>query len=383
MGANSSGMAAIELVPVKTGTQLRTFINLPWQIYSDDPLWVPPLRLERRLHFSKMNPYFKHAEWQGWLAYRGTKVVGRISAQVDQIHRQLHGDNEGHFGMIEGIDDPLVFKALLSASEAWLADRGSRHISGPFNFSINQDCGVLVDGFDTPPVVLMPHARSWYGQMIEQQGYSPAMDLLSYWISTDFKPTNVMTTLVKRYSKQVHIRSLRRKHFKEELEILRDIFNDAWSKNWGFIPFSREEFAELGQSLKYLLPDEFIKIAEIDGRPVSFMVVLPNLNEVLHKLNGRLLPLGWLKLVRAIKRKSIRTGRVPLMGVRREYQNSPLGMALAFMVIDACQPEVLKYGMEGSDMGWILDNNKGMQSILDNIGGREYKRYRIYEKTLQ
>jgi hypothetical protein len=365
VGASNTFMTAIEVIPVKSSKQLRTFIKVPWHVYANDPKWVPPLRLERRLHFSKMNPYFKHAKWQAWIAYRGSEPVGRISAQVDSIYRQYHGANEGQFGLLEGINDPQVFKALLSTSESWLAEHGSSHVSGPFNFSINQECGVLVDGFDTPPVMLMPHAREWYGPMIEQQGYSPAMDLLAYWINTDYKAC------------------LRRRKFKEELEIIRDIFNDAWSENWGFIPFSQEEFADLGQSLKWIIRDDFIKIAEIDGRAVSFIVVLPNLNEVLADLNGRLFPTGWLKIIRAIRNRTIRTSRVPLMGVRRQYHNSPLGMALSYLICDAARNEVMKFGITGSEMGWILENNKGMRSVLDNIGSQAYKRYRIYEKTLQ
>lgn len=383
VGVNNSDITAIEVLPVKTWKQRHTFVNIPWQIYADDPMWVPPLRLERRLHFSKMNPYFKHAEWQAWIAYRGTEPAGRISAQVDSIQRKYHGAEEGQFGLLEAVDDPRVFNALLETAESWLAERDSRHITGPFNFSINQECGVLVEGFDTPPVVLMPHSRKWYGPMIEGQGYCPAMDLLAYWINTDFEPSKAMSTIVKRYSRQIHIRNLRRNKFNEELEIIRDIFNDAWSQNWGFIPVTREEFTDLGQSLKYLIPDEFIKIAEIDGRAVSFIVVIPNLNEVLSKLNGRLFPMGWLKIYRAIRRKTIRTSRVPLMGVRREYQNRPLGLALAYLVCATARDEVVKYGIRGSEMGWILENNLGMRSMLDNIHSQEYKRYRIYEKTLQ
>lgn len=361
---------------------MDSFIRLPWHIYADDPQWVPPLKLERRLHFSRFNPFFKHAEWQPWLAYRAGQPVGRICAQIDQIHRKHHGPDTGHFGLIEAENDPAIFQALTTASEAWLSDRGAKSITGPYNFSINQECGVLVDGFDTPPVIMMPHARQWYGESLEQQGYMPAMDMLAYWINMDFEPSRVMQTLFARFSRRINLRPLRRKQFSDEIEIIRDIFNDAWSRNWGFIPFSKAEFAEVGNSLRLLVPDDFIQIAEVDGIPAAFIVVLPNLNEILTKLDGNVFPFGWLRLIKDVKENKFRTARVPLMGVRHQYQNTPLGIALALMACDQARHRVAATGVTGVEMSWILENNKGMRSILDNVGGREYKRYRIYEKKL-
>jgi len=373
---------AIEIRPVVGRKQIDAFIRLPWQIYADDPQWVPPLALERRLHFSRLNPFFKHAEWQTWLAYRDDKPVGRISAQINQVHRDQHGAEAGMFGLLEAENDPEIFRALLDTSESWLAARGTKIITGPFNLSINQDCGVLVDGFDTPPVIMMPHARKWYGPQLENQGYMPAMDLLAYWINTDFEPSLVMQTLFKRFSKRIRLRILSRKQFRQELEIIRDIFNDAWSNNWGFIPFSKEEFIELGNSLRLLVPDDYIQIAEVDGIPAAFIVVLPNLNEVLSELDGKIFPLGWLQLVQRVRKNKFHSARVPLMGVRKQYQNTPLGIALALMICDEARHRVAATGVSGVEMSWILENNKGMRSILDNVGGKEYKRYRIYEKTI-
>jgi len=372
----------LKIVPVRSKRDLRQFIRLPWHIYADDSNWIAPLQLERRAHFSSLNPYFKNAIWQAWIAYDGERPVGRISAQIDQIHRQHYGQQCGQFGLLEGICNADVFAALFNTGETWLKEHNAKYISGPFNFSINQECGVLVSGFDTPPVILMPHSRDWYGPMIEQQGYYPAIDLLAYWINLDFKASRVMGSIVKRYTNRVKLRKLKRNRFPEELEILRDVFNDAWSGNWGFLPFSKEEFADLGNSLRFFIPDEYIQIAELDGHPAAFIVLLPNLNEVLRELDGKLFPLGWLKIIKAVKQKTIRTGRVPLMGVRKQYQNSPLGMALAFMVCSKARDYALEAGMEGVEMSWILENNKRMRSILDNVGSPEYKRYRIYEKTI-
>ncbi|MCW5598883.1 MAG: N-acetyltransferase [Nitrosomonas sp.] len=372
----------IHIHPVTSYRDMSTFIGLPWQIYADDPMWIPPLRLERRLHYSKFNPFFAHAKWQAWIAYKNGQAVGRISAQIDALHRQRYGADTGHFGSLECIQDVTVFAELIQTAEQWLATQGTHRVSGPFNLSINQECGVLVEGFDTPPVVMMPHSPRWYDTFLQQCGYQPAKDLLAYWVEVDFTPPRVMRTITQKYSNQIKLRTLRHDRFDEEMEILRDIFNDAWSDNWGFVPFTQAEFAELGNSLRWLVPSEFIQIAEVGGTPAAFMAALPNLNEVFAELNGRLLPFGWFHLIKRLKSKSIRTARIPLMGVRKQFHHTALGMALAFMVIDAPRQAGLTRGIKEVEMSWILEDNQAMRNILKSIGSREYKRYRLYEKTL-
>ncbi len=372
----------ITVRPVMTYRDMSKFIEIPWHVYANDPLWVPPLRLERRFHFSRFNPFFKHGEWQAWIAFQNDQPVGRISAQIDSLHQERYGADSGHFGLLECIDDSEVFAALILNTEAWLASRQVLHVSGPFNLSINQECGILVDGFDTPPVIMMPHSPRWYGRLLEEQGYLPVKDLLAYKVRVDFEIPRVMQVMINRFSAKITLRTLQRNNFDEEMETLRDIFNDAWSDNWGFIPFTREEFAELGTSLRLLLPDEFIQIAEVDGKAAAFMVGLPNLNEVLIELNGSLFPFGWLKMIQKIRNQEIRTGRIPLMGVRKQFHNTPLGLALACLVIDAPRQAGIARGIEEVEMSWILEDNVAMRSILDSIGSEQYKRYRIYGKTL-
>lgn len=372
----------IHVHPVTSHRDMSIFIDLPWQIYANDPLWVPPLRLERRLHFSRFNPFFEHAEWQAWIAYKGKQAVGRISAQVDALHRQRYGADTGHFGSLECINDSEVFIHLMHTAEMWLTERDARRVSGPFNLSINQECGILVEGFDTPPVVMMPHSPPWYGSLLEEYGYQPTKDLLAYKVTVDFEPPRVMRIVLERFSRQIKMRTLRRNHFGEEMEILRDIFNDAWSENWGFVPFTRSEFAELGNSLRWLVPSEFIQIAEVENVPVAFMAALPNLNEIFAKLNGKLFPTGWFRLIKQLKSNTVRTARIPLMGVRKQFQNTPLGLALAFKVIDAPRQAGLARGFKEVEMSWILEDNKAMRNILATIGSKEYKRYRLYEKIL-
>lgn len=381
-GQNRARADALRVVPVSNWRRLRAFIRLPWSLYAQDPHWVPPLKLERRLHFSSLNPYFAHGRWQGWIAWRGARPVGRISAQVDELHRRRYAVQSGHFGFLECENDPDVMRALVAECENWLSRHETEVITGPFNFSINQECGLLVDGFDTPPAIMMPHNHQWYAELLEQQGYAAAKDLYAYWIKPDFDIPRVMQNLVDRHGGSVSLRGLNRKKFKQELEILRGIFNDAWSDNWGFVPFTREEFAELGTALRLFVPDDFIRIAEYEGEPVAFIACLPNLNEILHGLDGNLFPSGLFRIIKALRERRIRSGRIPLMGVRKELRNTPLGIALALLVIHDLREPVIARGITGVEMSWILDDNQGMRSILDRIGSKLHKTYRIYRKHL-
>ncbi len=372
----------ISVRPVSNSRQRKLFIKLPWSIYQDDPAWVPPLRLERRLHFSSLNPFFKHGQWRAWLAYSNDRPVGRISAQIDALHRQQYGPDTGHFGLLEGEHEPAIFKALMHTAESWLLEQQARRISGPFNFSINQECGLLVDGFETPPVFMMPHHRPWYGQCLEAQGYLPAKDLFAYRVKVDFERPAVMRRLITRYGRRVRLRTLRRRDMKNEMALLRELFNEAWAENWGFVPFTQAEFAELGTSLRLLVPDDYVQIAELDGQAVAFIVALPNVNEVLPELDGRLFPFGLFKLLRHIKGGRIKTGRVPLMGVRRQYQNRPLGMAMIYLLVDAVRRALWERGIREVELSWVLEDNSGTIKIMDSIGSTAYKRYRLYEKSL-
>lgn len=373
---------ALRIEPVDGRRDRARFLRLPHAIYRDDPAWIAPLTLERREHLSRKNPYFEHAEWRAWIAWRGARPVGRITAQVDRLHLERHQDATGFFGMIEAEDRAETFQALLDTAERWLRTQGMRRVRGPFSFSINDESGLLVEGFETPPMVMMGHARRYYGPRVEACGYVKAMDLLAYRLATEAEAPAALRALAARLDERVRVRPLRRRDFPREIETLRDIFNDAWSENWGFIPFTPAEFEELGRNLRLLLDDDFIQIAEVDGRPAAMAVALPNLNEAARDLNGRLLPLGWLKLLWRLKVRFPSSGRVPLLGVRKCYQNSLLGPALAYMVIDALAKPVRRRGIEMMELSWILETNRRMRAILEDMGADAYKRYRVYEKTL-
>ena len=378
----SNQPGSLKIIKVDGRGRLNQFIRLPWPIYADDASWVPPLLLERRMQLSPNNPFFEHATYCSWIAVRGRKPVGRISAQIDRLHIDRYQDATGFFGMLEAEDKSHTFQILMETAETWLRSQGMQRISGPFNLSINQELGLLVDGFDTPPSIMMGHARPYYADRIEENGYQKEKDLLAYIIDGDFKHSRAMKSITARAKNHVHIRALRKSHFKEELQIIQDIFNDAWSQNWNFVPFTKKEFEHLGKDLKLLVDEKLVKIAEVDGEPAAFIVTLPNINEAIQDLNGRLLPFGWLKLLWRLKIKYPKTARIPLMGVRRRYHDGLMGAALAFMVIGAIQEPGIKRGIEKVELSWILEDNTGMRNIIESISGRVYKTYRIYSKEL-
>jgi len=367
---------------LQTSRERRDFLQLPLALYADDSHWIAPLQFEQKQRYSNKNPYFQHARWSAWVAYREQRPVGRISAQIDQLHLDRYGDSTGHFGSLEAEDDPEVFAALFEAAQGWLRSEGMQRVTGPFNLSINEECGLLVEGFDTPPCIMMGHARPYYAHQIESLGYAKARDLLAYHMAPDFEAPQVMRTLAERASARVRVRRLNRKALADELRVLRDIFNDAWSENWGFVPFTEAEFNEVGKAMTLLLDDDFVQIAEVDGEPAAMIIALPNVNEAIRDLNGRLLPFGWARLLWRLKVRYPRSGRVPLMGVRKKYQHSRLGPTLAFMVIDALRWPVARRGIREVEMSWILEDNSGMRNIIESLGGIAYKRYRLYEKNL-
>jgi hypothetical protein len=308
--------------------------------------------------------------------------VGRISAQIDQMHLAQHHDATGFFGMLDAEDNQETFAALITTAEQWLAEQGMRRVRGPFNLSINEETGLLIDGFADPPVFMMSHALPYYREHIEQCGYHKAADTLAYLINPNFVKPPVMQRLLKMASERVTVRTLDRSRFDEEIMLLRDIFNDAWSENWGFVPFTEAEFKALGQNLKFLLHDEYIQIAEVDGEAAAFIIGMPNINEAIRDLKGRLFPFGWLKLIWRLKIKGPASGRVPLMGVRKKFQKTRLGPGLAFLIIEDVRNELHKRGAHRLELSWILENNAGMRNIIESIGGTAYKRYRVYERDL-
>jgi hypothetical protein len=381
------GTDQVDIIPVETRAQWREFHHLPFRIYRDDPHWVAPLLLERRFHFlPKHNPFFEHATAAFFLARKNGEPVGRISAQVDRLHVERHGKS-GHFGFIEAIDDPPVFERLLSAAEAWLRKQGMQASIGPVSFSLWDQPGLLVKGFDTPPYVMMAHARPYFAPHVEAAGYRPVQDLIAYrYAAGESKVPHVMQRVLDRALRRgdLRLRTIRMEkgQIENEVALLLDIINDAWSDNWGFVPMTKAEIDDLAGILKVLLRPGDVAIAEYKGEPAAFAAVFPNLNEAIRDLNGRLLPLGWAKILWRMKIKHTKTARMPMMGVRKALQSSPVGAALALAVIQGARAFNVEHGLEDSELSWILASNPRVQHVIELVGGVEKKRYRIYEKAL-
>lgn len=373
---------SFDIVEVTDSRTLKDFIRAPAAAQGQDPNWVAPLELMKKDDFSPKHPYFKHAQWQPFVAYRDGQPVGRISAQLDQLYHEHHDPNTGFFGLIEGINDPELFQNLTEAAEYWLRDRGMNRILGPFNLGINQEVGLLVDGFDSPPYFLMGHAQPYYGERLEALGYRGCQDMLAYLSPPDFELPKLFARQLRKVEKEAVIRPLDRSRKAEELEAVRDIFNDAWSENWSFVPFTKEEFDAVGNELMYIVPEDLAMMAEVDGRPAAFIVMVPNINEVIAGMGGRLLPFGWAQLLWKLKVRFPSTARVPLMGVRKEYHHSTLGPSLAIALIERVRKASYARGVRMVETSWILEDNDGMRKIMEHIGGTISKRYRMYEKQL-
>ncbi|MDQ2893113.1 MAG: N-acetyltransferase [Pseudomonadota bacterium] len=376
--------------PVVTKRDRKTFVELPFRLYKDDPHWVPPLKNEALgLITPSKNGWFSHAKAQLFFAEEGGRVVGRISAHIDTLAltmpaAQGFGPGVGQWGLMDAERED-IFQALLARAEEWLRAEGMTRALGPISMSIWEEPGLLIEGHDHAPTIMMGHHKPEYRGWIEAAGYAPVKQLMTYEldITQEFPP------LVKRIIKsgennpRIVVREVNKKKFEEEAAIILHILNDAWSDNWGFVPLTPPEIDDVGVKLKPIVFNDLIRIAELDGKPVAFMITLPDLNEAIAPLNGRLLPFGWAKLLLWLRKPKVRTMRVPLMGVVKELQSSRMAGQLAFMMIEYIKrASVEKYGAKRGEIGWILDDNQGMRSIAETIDSRVNKVYQVYGRTL-
>lgn len=385
-------MASNDIVvsPVSGKADLKTFVELPWDIYADDPNWVPPLKAEvYALLTPGKNPFHEHAEHEYFLARRGGKVTGRISAHFDKLAldmppEQGSGPGTGNFGMFEAKDGESA-AALIEAAEGWLRGQGMTRVLGPISLSIWEEPGLLVHGFDHPPTVMMGHNSPAYQGWIEGAGYMTAKHLHTY----DLDITGGFPPLIQRIVKsgerstRINIRRVNKANFEAEAAIILSILNEAWGRNWGFVPVTEHEVEHFGKQLKPIVFEDLIRIAEVDGEPVAFMMTLPDLNEAIKPLNGSLYPFGWAKLLWWLRKPQCRTMRVPLMGVVQRLQGSRMASQLAFMMIEYIRRDaVAKFGTTRGEIGWVLEDNQGMNAIAQAIESKVNKSYIIYEKTL-
>jgi hypothetical protein len=373
-------LSEVTIVPVRTRAELTRFIRLPARLFAADPHFVPQLEMERRDALSPgRNPYFEHAEAQYFLAVRNGRDVGRITAQIDRLVKDAA---LGHFGMIAAEDDPAIFAALFRAAEDWLRQRGRTRVLGPFNLSINEETGLLVKGFHAPPMVFMSHDPPYAGARVEEQGYTKAKDLIAYlYPSRNELPAAARRLLDRRTPADLRVRRIDMKNYMAEFDLVIDMFNDAWSENWGFVPFTPAELKHMAKGLKPLINPAMTAIVELRGQPVAFGITLPNLNEVIRDFNGRLFPFNFLKLLWRIRRGT-RTARVPLMGIRRSFSGGLVGGLLPFLIIDSMREGSKSTPLEETELSWILEDNLPMRRIIESLGSDPYKTYRVYEKQL-
>lgn len=371
----------MQIVPVLDPRALDRFIRLPQILLRDDPSFVTPLLSERRDALTaKGNPFFGHADVALFLAQRDGRDVGRISAQRDHL---LADTRIGHFGMLMAIDDGDVVDALLAAAEGWLRSRGLSVVQGPFSLSINEETGLLVRGFDTPPMLMMPHDPPYLGAHLDRLGYAKARDLYAYISQTSTSlPPGASRMVARGLPSNVTLRQLRMPQLAEDIAALVDIFNDGWSNHWGFVPITREEIAHIAKAMRPLLHERLVWFADVDGVPAAFGLCLPNLNEAIRDLSGSLLPFGWAKLLWRLKVTGVKTARVPLMGMRKQFSNTLLGQLLPLHVCESLRREAAAMGIRSLEMSWVLEDNKPMRHLAEAIGASAYKTYRVYEKAL-
>lgn len=378
--------STLSLRPLRSKQDRKRFLALPWRIFADDPNWVPPLLLEREMHLDpKQNPFFQHAEAEFWVAFRGAEPVGRISAQVNRQSLAYRKDATGNFGFLDAVDDPDVFAALLAEAESWLKSKGMERATGPFTLSINDESGLLVEGFDSRPYFMMGHAKPYYAAHVEAAGYRKAVDLLAYVFGVDQDPIAPSArALIHRLEKDstVAFRSLQKDRRVEDVRAMLSVFNDAWSENWGFVPFTEAEVLQLAKDLKLLIRPKYLCIAEVEGEPAAFGVILPNLNEAIADLDGKLLPFGWAKLLYRLKIAGVKSARMPLMGVRKRFQGTPMGGALAFAVIGKLHGVAKRHGFQQMELSWVLEENRSTRRIIEAGEAQLHKTYRVYEKDL-
>lgn len=378
-------MAKLSVQTVANSADRKAFIDFPYSLYANDPNWIPPLKSEvKGLLSLKSNPWFEHARLELFLARRNGQITGRISAQVDDLVGEQMGAGTGQWGMFEAADEETAL-ALIETAENWLRSQNMTRALGPFSLSIWDEPGLLVEGHDHPPTVMMGHNNPIYESWIENAGYAGVKDLYTYDldITRSFPPIVQRIVASGERNARIRIRPVNKSRFDEEAALILAILNDAWAGNWGFTPLTDAEIAHVGKKLKPIVFEDLIRIAEVDGEPVAFMMTLPNLNELTADLNGNLLPFGWAKLLWRLRHPRVNTMRVPLMGVLQRLQSSRLASQLAFMMIEYIRRDALvNYSATRGEIGWILDDNQGMRSIAEAINSKRNKTYRIYEKQL-
>ena len=393
-GTNNGNMnlssSDIIVWPANSKADIRAFVELPYRLYANDPNWVPPLKSEAYAAITPgKNPWFEHGKAQYFLAQQNGRIIGRISAHYDELalaqpQAQGMGPGVGNWGLFEA-ESREAAAPLIAAAEGWLREQGMVKSLGPISLSIWEEPGLLVKGHDHPPTIMMGHDKAEYQGWIEEAGYSQIKDLYTYEIpiQQSFPPLVERIVQSGERNSRIVIRHVDKSRFDEEAALILSILNDAWSNNWWFVPITDNEIAFTGKKLRPLVYEDLIRIAEVDGEPVAFMMTLPNINEKLIDYGGSLFPFNWIKLLWWLRRPKSRIMRVPLMGVVKKLQSTRMASQLAFMLVEFIRRDaVARYGATHGEFGWVLDDNGPMRSVGEAINGEINKIYRIYEKTL-
>jgi len=369
----------VRIEKVVTKKDLKSFIKFPWQIYKGDPHWVPPLIMDVKEKLDKKkNPFFEHSEMELFLAYKNDKITGRIAAIVDDNHNEFHDEKVVFFGMYESFDDLETAQALLNRVAEWGLERGMDTLRGPMNLSMNDECAFLLEGFDSPPVIMMTYNPPFYLELMEKCGLVKAKDLYAFYMSAEEDMLKKIQGIVNEIKKKTNVtlRSVNMKKIDEEVEKIKYVYNNGWEKNWGFVPWTENEMDHMAKKLKTFADPDIVIIAEDKERPVGFAFALPNYNEVLIKLNGRLTPLAILKFL--IYRKKIESVRAIVFGIVKEYRQT----GLSYLLYSEFEKNVKKKGYKWGETSWQLEDNEAINRFVKSIGGEVYKKYRIYEKSI-
>lgn len=373
-------MGSLTIRPVRNGRDLKRFIDLPYRLHRGTP-WIPPLKLERRLFLNrKLNPYFKHGEAEYFLALRGERVVGRVSAQLDHAFNEFHESRWGMFGFFELEDDPEVAGALLDVAEDWLRRRGCDRMLGPMDFSMNEESGVLIEGHELEPLVRQPWQPAYYQRLCEGAGLDKAMDLYSWFLEiSDRKDILPILFELDERAKSEHgvkIRRMSRRHLRQEMDRFAEIYNAAWAENWGFVPYSKEDLDTYTMDMHLAFSKDWFMVAEKDGETIAVAITLPDLNQVLKRMKGRLLPLGWWHFLR--RNRICDQVRIGFLGVKPEHQHTGVAASLYIEHFDTAERSHQKQG----EAGWILETNEAMNRGLEAMSAEIVKKYRLYERQL-
>jgi hypothetical protein len=377
----------VDIRQTAMGGDLKDFLGVVDRIYKDDSHYIRPLDMDLRDRLDpKKNPFFEHAEGTVFTAYESgarRKCVGRITAQIDREHLDRHKDETGFFGFLDTIDDPEVARELLARAESWLRQRGMKKVRGPYSLSINEESGCLVEGFDDPPVLLNPHHRSYQGGLIEQAGYKKEKDLYGWRYEVGDLNARVRKARDDiRAMPEVVSRQLSKKDLERDVKITLDIFNDAWAENWGFVPMTKKEADKMSADLKLFLVPEITRIVTIDGEPAAVALAMPNINELIPDLHGRLFPLGIAKLLYRLKVEGAKSGRLLILGIKKKFRLQRKYAGLSLFLYAEMNDGGRKCGMSWGELGWTLEDNAAVNTGIRMMGAKKYKTYRVYTKDL-